>query len=238
MRLLLPAAFALLALAAAPADKTQIDWVRVPGGAFEMGGEDYPREKPVHTVRVREFEMGRTEVTNRQYQACVEAGACTLPDLNCLAPSLRGHEQPAVCVSWFQARAFAKWAGGRLPSESEWEYAARSGGKSRKYPWGNAALSESLLVMNTETTMPVCSKPAGNTAQGLCDIAGNVWQWVQDKYQNSYNGAPNDGSAFNGEGKYWVMRGSCYNSAGYAQHDNYSRGLGFNSICVGFRLAR
>ncbi|PIR16530.1 MAG: hypothetical protein COV48_09700 [Elusimicrobia bacterium CG11_big_fil_rev_8_21_14_0_20_64_6] len=208
MRLLLPAAFALLALAAAPADKTQIDWVRVPGGAFEMGGEDYPREKPVHTVRVREFEMGRTEVTNRQYQACVEAGACTLPDLNCLAPSLRGHEQPAVCVSWFQARAFAKWAGGRLPSESEWEYAARSAGRAQRYPWGDSppTCHRAVFAENPYkpgcgrgSTWPVCSKPRGNTKQGLCDMAGNVWEWTEDWYHDSYEGAPSDGSAWLGK---------------------------------------
>jgi len=196
--------------------------------------------KPVREVSIKAFEMSRTAVTVAQYAECVIAGKCTRPgsgdNCNWGIPSRQDH--PINCVIWDQADQYAKFKGARLPSESEWEYAARSGGKSRKYPWGNAALSESLLVMNTETTMPVCSKPAGNTAQGLCDIAGNVWQWVQDKYQNSYNGAPNDGSAFNGEGKYWVMRGSCYNSAGYAQHDNYSRGLGFNSICVGFRLAR
>lgn len=220
------------------------EWIAIGGGKFMMGTNElidgFEGPKPVREVSIKAFEMSRTAVTVAQYAECVTKGKCTLPgaggNCNWGVPGRQDH--PVNCVIWDQADQFAKFKGARLPSESEWEYAARGGGQSRKYPWGGAALAESLLVMNTETTMPVCSKPAGNTTQGLCDMAGNVRQWVQDKYQNSYNGAPSDGSAFNGVSDYWVMRGSCFNSAGYAQDDNYSRSLGFNSICVGFRLAK
>lgn len=209
------AALALLGLGAAPADKIKIDWVRIPGGAFSMGSREFPQESPIHTVTVKTFELGRTEVTNRQYQACVEAGACTIPDLNCLAPAFRGLEQPAVCVSWMQARAFAGWVGGRLPSESEWEYAARGAGSKQRYAWGDepptcrrAVFSERVSEpgCGRGATWPVCSKPRGNTKQGLCDMGGNVWEWTEDWYHDSYEGAPDDGSA-------WVVKSTSSNRA-------------------------
>ena len=197
-----------LSAAAAPAERITIDWVRIPGGSFRMGSTGYPQEQPVHAVTLKSFELARTETTNRQYQACVQAGVCEAPDLNCLAPAFRGLEQPAVCVPWAQARAFAAWAGARLPSESEWEYAARGAGGSRRFAWGNERPSCRLAVFTEKSgangcgrnsTWPVCSKPKGNTKQGLCDIAGNVWEWTEDWYHDDYRGAPVDGSA-------WVVK--------------------------------
>ena len=151
-------------------------------------------------------------------------------------------------VSAEQAQAFAGWAGGRLPSESEWEYAARSGGKAQTYPWGDEEATCSLAVMEDggkgcgeERTWPVCSKPAGNSRQGVCDLAGNVWEWVQDGYHDTYSGAPEDGTAWDEDGAaYRVIRGgSWYSTAsvlrasnrnGYVPSDRNSN--------LGFRLAR
>jgi formylglycine-generating enzyme required for sulfatase activity len=105
-------------------------------------------------------------------------------------------EHPANCLTWEMAAAFCAWVGGALPSEAQWEYAARSGGLDRTYPWGEAPPSCDLAVINeddccgTGRTWPVCSKPDGNTAQGLCDMAGNAFEWVQDWYHGSYLGAP------------------------------------------------
>jgi len=198
------AALALLLIGAAPADKLKIDWVRIPGGAFLMGSDEYPQEQPIHPVTVKTFELGRTEVTNRQYQACMAAGACAILDWDCLAPAFRGPDQPVVCVAWAQARVFAAWAGGRLPSEAEWEYAARGAGGTRRYPWGDEPPSCRRAVFTEkpdkpgcgrDASWPACSKPRGNTKQGLCDMAGNVWEWTQDWYHDSYAGAPADGSA-------------------------------------------
>ncbi|OQC43029.1 MAG: Serine/threonine-protein kinase pkn1 [Deltaproteobacteria bacterium ADurb.Bin058] len=187
-----------------------VEWVRIPGGSFNMGsndGDSYDNEKPVHRVTVRTFEMTKTQVTVEQYKACVDAGACTAPDTggSCnWGQSDRG-KHPINCVDWHQAQAYAKWAGGRLPSEAEWEYAARSGGRDWKYPWGNENATCERAVMDDgsgngcgrgNTTWPVCSKPKGNTTHGLCDMAGNVWEWVQDWYHDSYKGAPTDGSAW------------------------------------------
>lgn len=223
------AVLAPLLLGAAPlAGKPAIDWVRIPGGVFEMGSNEFPDEMPVHKVTVKTFELARSETTNAQFQACVAAGACEMPDLDCLGPAFRGLEQPVVCVTWAQARAFAAWAGGRLPSEAEWEYAARGAGGKRRYAWGDetptcrlAVFGESAdaLGCGRDATWPVCSKPRGNTKQGLCDMAGNVWEWTEDWYHDSYAGAPADGSA-------WVMKStSSYRADRGGQWDGNDQNL-------------
>lgn len=205
-----------------------IVWVLIPGGSFLMGSDEFPQERPVHRVTVKAFELGRTEVTNRQYQACVKAGACAPLDMDCLSPAFRGPEQPVVCVPWAQARAFAAWAGGRLPSEAEWEYAARGAGGKGRYAWGDAAPSCRRVVFGggpegpgcgRGATWPVCSKPRGNTKQGLCDMGGNVWEWTEDWYHDTYDGAPSDGSA-------WLVKStSSYRSDRGGQWDGNEHNL-------------
>ena len=227
--------------ARATAGKAGVQWVRIPGGKFTMGADDLgAAAQPRHEVTIKSFQMAKTLVTNKQYKACVAAGACATAhasDGTCwvyngskweqgnLSASFQGDDQPAVCVDWNQAKAFSAWAGGRLPTESEWEYAARSGGKDQKYPWGDEAATCERAVMNDgglgcgkTSTWPVCSKTAGNTQQGLCDMAGNAWEWVEDWYHGSYNGAPTDGSAWEDTGSYRVLRGgSWFFDAGYAR---------------------
>jgi formylglycine-generating enzyme required for sulfatase activity len=177
----------------------RIDWVSIPGGAFEMGADiqgDKADLKPVHRVAVKPFKMARTLVTNKQYRACVDAGVCEKAYLK------GGDDQPVVGVDWKNASAFARFVGGRLPSESEWEYAARSAGKSYAYPWGNEKDPECLKANRLDcgksaaAVWRVCAKPAGNTEQGLCDMVGTVWQWTGDWYHDTYAGAPADGSAW------------------------------------------
>ncbi len=230
---------------------TNIEWVRIAGGTFEMGSNDFDWAQPVHSVTVPTFEMTRTEVTVEQYKACVDAGSCSAPDdgwESCnWGYSDRG-SHPINCVDWDQAQDFANWVGGRLPSEAEWEYAARSGGRDWKYPWGDEAATCERAVMydggdgcGRDSTWPVCSKPSGNTTHGLCDMAGNVWEWVQDWYHDSYDGAPTDGSAWETPtGSHRVDRGgSWYNFAGgvRAAH-RFGRLPGDRNDYVGFRLAR
>lgn len=204
MRLAALAALAFAACAAPAPGKIEIDWVRIPGGSFWMGSGEFASEQPVHKVTLKPFSLARAETTNAQYAACVAAGACAAPDPDCLGPAFRGPDQPVVCVSWDMASAFAAWAGARLPSESEWEYAARGAGGEGRYPWGDRAPDCSLVVFGDSplgpgcgrgATWPVCSKPAGNTRQGLCDMGGNVWEWTADWWYEDYAGAPADGSA-------------------------------------------
>ncbi len=223
-----------------------IEWVTIPGGSFMMGAGDLTDTKPRHEVTVETFQMAKTLVTNKQYQACVQAGACTPP--SGIPSDMQADDQPVVDVDWNQAEAFSEWVGGRLPSEAEWEYAARSGGKERKYPWGNqdatckrAVISADADGCGRNATWPVCSKAAGNTKQGLCDMAGNVWEWVQDRYHGSYDGAPTDGSAWeNAAGSSRVMRGGSWHfAARYARSARRGRGApGYRFSYLGFRPSR
>lgn len=251
--------------ARAAAGKAGIQWVRIPGGTFTMGSTDSDLKwsKPAHQVSVKSFQLAKTLVTNKQYKACVTAGACAaahVSDGKCyisgvspfsedsLPYSFQGDDQPVVCVDWNQAQDFSQWVGGRLPSEAEWEYAARSLGKDYEYPWGNeAATCERAVIFEggrgcgREATWPVCSKPAGNTAQGLCDMAGNAWQWTQDWYRESYDGAPTDGRAWEspaGSGR--VLRGgSWFEDAGEARSAYRGRvDPGDPGYHIGFRPLR
>jgi formylglycine-generating enzyme required for sulfatase activity len=151
-------------------------------------------------------------------------------------------DAPVVTVSWDDADAYCRHEGARLPTEAEWEYAARSGGKDQRYPWGDEEADCGLAVVSGcgGATAPVCSKPAGNTRQGLCDMAGDAWEWVQDWYHPSYAGAPADGSAWEDSGASRVYRGGAwYSASGYA----LSAYRGFNDPNyrfdgLGFRAAR
>jgi formylglycine-generating enzyme required for sulfatase activity len=263
-------------LARATSNQPGIHWVRIPGGSFMMGGDPWSdNTKPAHRVTVKSFELAMTVVTNKQYKACVEAGACTaahVSDGTCaittsitggliqlqgkLPDSFQGDDQPVVCVDWEQSKAYAAWAGGRLPSESEWEYAAVSAGKAQKYPWGDAdATCERAVVYEYKagawpretgcgkfSTWPVCSKTEGNTEQGLCDMAGNASEWVEDWKHDSYNGAPADSRAWESPtGSYRVIRGSSWSSqaGGYDHSDHRNwRTPDNRGDDLGFRVAR
>jgi len=239
-------------------------WVSIPGGSYEMGSAEGPAStQPVHSVTIAAFELMKTEVTVGQYRKCVDAGACTTPEGVFLGGYQAAREtedqaspycnwehperedQPVNCVDWDQAQAFAKWAGGRLPTESEWEYAARSGGNTQPYPWGDEAPSCSRAVFDDGAfgcgefqTWPVCSKPAGNSAQGVCDLAGNVKEWTQDDFHDSYVGAPADGSAWEGEPVLKVRRGGGWGDPDLLLNASgrhaYLRG--YRGLDVGFRL--
>jgi iron(II)-dependent oxidoreductase len=187
-----------------------IDWIRIPGGTYVMGRDGSSGTMTPHRVTLKTFRMAKSPVTLKQYKACVDAGACTSPDPSCMFP--RADDFPVQCVDWNQATAFSAWVGGRLPSESEWEYAARSGGKDRRFPWGDQPPSCDRAVMNrcTSSSVAVCSRPAGNTDQGLCDMVGNVFQWVED-YYNAYSEAtPVDGSAYEVRQTNRVIRGGLW----------------------------
>jgi iron(II)-dependent oxidoreductase len=182
-------------------------------------------ELPIHTVDIESFIITVSEVTVAEYEKCVDLGGCTVPSktFDC-APDKFGNwgvegreDYPVNCVSWHQASDYCFWSGYQLPSEAQWEYAARSRGQDITYPWGDEVATCDYAVMNdggygcgTNRAMPNCSMPDGNTEQELCDMAGNLWEWVSDKYHGSYDCdanpdeencsgggvAPDDGSAW------------------------------------------
>jgi formylglycine-generating enzyme required for sulfatase activity len=163
--------------------------IAIPGGTFNYGCEPgdggcYDNEKPGKSVTVQAFSMGKTDVTVEAYAKCVSAGKCSEPNTGGLCTwGVSGKEQhPVNCLDWNQAKTFCEWAGGRLPTAEEWEYAAK-GGESRVYPWGNNEPSASLAKFGpSDGTAPVGSYPAGATKHGLLDMAGNVWQWTASNY--------------------------------------------------------
>jgi formylglycine-generating enzyme required for sulfatase activity len=171
------------------------------GRSFMMGNKARFFESPPHKVKVATFGLMVHEVTVREYSACVQAGACdaafTGPWCNSGVETSENH--PINCITWTQADHFCRWSGLRLPSEAEWEFAARSGGRDSKFPWGNESGScDHAVGFNTDfgcgrnSTWEVCSKPLGSTQQGLCDMGGNVWEWTADDAHGDYQGAPSD----------------------------------------------
>lgn len=201
-------------------------WYRFCGGSFLMGSDlGDPDEQPVHEVTVAEFELMAGEVTIAQHDACVAGGACTDPEAADDPPVLcvdRPADAPRGCLDRAAAEAYCDWVGARLPSEAEWEFAARSGGLDRTYPWGETAPSCELAVLGYSDEPPcgddggpveICSRLAGVTDQGLCDLAGNIYEWVADTYHDTYEDAPADGTAWVvPPGPFGVLRGGGTNS--------------------------
>ncbi len=226
------------------------EMLEIPGGSFRMGdlnGGGRRNEKPVHTVNIKRFALAKTEATFAQWDACVRAGGCKYKPKD--KGWLRGN-RPVINVSWEDAMAYAQWLSKetgkryRLPSEAEWEYAARAG-STTKFSWGNdvgknkANCSGCGSQWDDETTAPVSSFQAN--AFGLYDMQGNVWEWVQDCYHDSYQGAPNDGSAWTtGKCKRRVLRGGSWGHDPWLLRSAYRYGLTASSrfSIRGFRLAQ
>lgn len=162
----------------------------VPGGTFTMGADEggEPDEHPAHPVTVASFYLDETEVTNEAYQPCVDAGRCEPPyaksaPLNGFGSdrAFRAPRQPVSAIRWFDADAFCRFVGKRLPTEAEWERAAR-GDDGRRFPWGDATPDATRARYRSRVTVEVGRSPAGAGPYGHLDLAGNVWEWVADPY--------------------------------------------------------
>ena len=164
--------------------------IYVPVGEFTMGadrgGQD--DERPAHVVTLPGYFLDRTETTNEAYERCVAARTCRPHDpgsssLNHFGSDaeFRRPEQPISSISWDDAKTFCTWSGKRLATEAEWEKAAR-GVDGRKYPWGNETPDRDRAVYASSRTEDVGSRPRGAGPYGHLDMAGNVWEWLEDIY--------------------------------------------------------
>jgi len=224
----------------------------VAGRDFLMGagpgdGSANENERPVHRVTVDGFWIDRTEVTNDEYRSCVRAGACSPPHRSDFFEDPKMGSHPVVSVDWYQARDYAKWAGKRLPTEAEWELAARDGAKA-PYPWGTSWVPGSGNAIGTyredgwSGTAPVASfEPSG---WGIYDLIGNASEWVEDVFNETYFGAPLDGAAWwqetgLGTERRHVVRGGGYDDPPQRQRatrraarrpDDFNRSVGFRCV--------
>ncbi len=194
--------------------------VYVPAGEFRMGSDIYDDEKPEHRVYLDGYWIDKTEVTNRMFRKFVKENGYQPEGIWWRAASdenIEGEDKhPVVNVSWNDAVAYCQWAGRRLPTEAEWEKAAR-GTDGRKYPWGNEAPKWGLANIwdrgadGYEYTAPVGSYPEGASPYGVLDMAGNVWEWVADWYdENYYDKSPAKNPAGPTTGELRVVRGGSW----------------------------
>ncbi len=182
--------------------------VFVPAGEFIMGSDASSDEQPIHRVKLDAFWIDKTEVTNKMYALCVEAGACQPPSSTSSYTRKEYYgttefaDYPVIYVDWYKRITYCEWAGRRLPTEAEWEKAARST-DGRTYPWGNHAPDSNLLNYdkNVGDTTEAGKYPAGASIYGALDMAGNVWEWVSSLYQ-SYPYSASDGRR--GVKRHWV----------------------------------
>ena len=200
-----------------------IEWVSIPQGTFLMGStpeaanaayEDaklrssmldrhtFDAELPQHQVYLSAYEISRYEITNAQYRVFVEATNRPTPrghngEETWLDETLNADTQPVVGVTWFDAQAFAEWVGGSLPTEAQWERAAR-GTSARTYPWGDTppkARQHANFARRYNRPVSVGQFPKGESPEGIADLAGNVWEWCLDEHSpTAYPRGSSDGS--------------------------------------------
>ena len=192
--------------------------VYVPTEEFQMGSTDHDNEQPIHVVYLDAYWIDQTEVTNGMYATCVAAGACTKPreSKSFTRSSYYGNatydNYPVIFVNWHQAIDYCNWTGGRLPTEAEWEKAAR-GTDGRKYPWGNESPNASRLNYddNEGDTTAVGSYPTGASPYGALDMAGNAWEMTADWYDGDYySRSPYQNPQGPSYGDLRVLRGSSW----------------------------
>lgn len=215
-----------------------IEWVSFNGGRFQI--PTYSGVGDSIGAVVNPFDISKAEVTVEQYAECVDKGECRKPIIrNGDGCNYRPGRQlyPMNCIDWFDASAYAKFKGGRLPSSNQWLYAATSGGKHWKYPWGSDEPTCDRVVMRcngssgVDGTLPVCSKPAGNTEEGLCDIVGNVQEWTSDRFGSG-----------TGMHARRVVHGSSFAPSSPVYHEvgtrTYEDPASWIHSYIGFRIAR
>ena len=167
-------------------EKDGAEMVLIPAGDFEMGSpkdDDKHWERPIHRVYLDDFYMDIHPVTNAQYRKFIQETGYPAPKTT---PPFSHPQQPVVWVTWRDAMEYARWAGRTLPSEAQWEKAARGGLSGKPYPWGDQEPNSSLASYDSiyRITLPVCSFPPNG--YGLYDMAGTVWELCMDEWQEDY----------------------------------------------------
>lgn len=262
-----PAASAVHNANSSAAEKERM--IKVPAADFAMGCQDLlgtrcaQDMKPQHQVHVAEFYLDRTEVTVKEFRLCIDAGGCSKFNEERMQAGRKGYERrdngkcnwfrderdqhPMNCVTWQQADEYCSWAGKRLPTEAEWERAARGPGNS-EFPWGREPPTcaraifrdRSLEGCQRYSTWPVGSKPKGASPLGVVDMIGNVSEWVSDWYQPTYyDKSPRRDPKGPEEGTERVIRGASFTSDSKLRANDRFSGkpeAWFHS--VGFRCAK
>jgi len=240
----------------------QMEWAEIPRGEFLMGSSDgeivavlkicpscgdINNEQPQHLVYLDAYQIGRYEVTNKQYYQCILAGVCNRPT-NTDYENPEFQINPVTDITWKDASIFCEWNGGRLPTEAEWEKAARGNITDTKYirvyPWGNQwdPLKANVDAGDSGKVMPVGSySPIGDSVYGVTDMSGNVWEWVMDWYDEGYyNISPSQNPTGVESGKYRVLRGGSFANSSINARSTYRayNYIGSVSNDIGFRCAK
>ncbi len=226
-------------LAPPPEDFPDTEMAEIPGGEFIMGADSESDRGPAHKVLVDGFQMDRYEVTNAQYKIFCDETERALPifwgieEFHC-GPDFPDH--PVVGVSWGDANAYAEWIGKRLPTEAEWEYAARGGVEGWSFSFGDELDPEKANYWKSDGTKPVGSySPNG---YGLYDMTGNVVEWTSDYYGGDYyKNSPRENPRGPEKGKFRVIRGGGWHSGPGCVSVTHRQALpgGWLDFNVGFR---
>ncbi len=236
------------------------EMILIPAGEFTMGnprGEGNSDEWPAHNVYLDDFYIDRYEVTNREFADFLNSATYSdnwinIKDKRCLiekkgdfyVPKYGCENHPAIGISWYGASSYAAWAGKRLPTEAEWEKAAR-GTDRRVFPWGSEW--DSLKCANScpggiKMLMPGGSFPEGASYYGVMDMAGNVWEWCSDWYDwNYYKKSPAENPAGPVEGNSKVIRGGSWfysSPSDFRCSRRAGKALTCKLINIGFRCAK
>ncbi len=223
------------------------------GAPFQCDPSGYQVEGPQHEVCLDAMWIGQTEVTNSQYTACVEAGACSLPDDRIYYDDPAYADHPVIRVTWQDATNYAEWVEGRLPTEAEWEYAAR-GPSGWGYPWGDAFEQDRLNYCDVNCdvyfwadttyddgyalTAPVGTYPNGASWVGALDMSGNAWEWVSSVFKD-YPYDATDGREEPGADGNHVLRGGAFDLSYLDVRSAFRYVLPADGSCrgYGFRVA-
>ncbi len=230
-------------------DGKGVPMIHIPTGEFVMGSADGDsNEKPPRNVFLDAYDIDQYEVTNARYQACLDAKVCVRLARYSNSPTdfdlyhsdkVKYANHPAIYIYWEEAKTYCEtWRGERLPSEAEWEKAAR-GPDGNTYPWGEG-IDDTYANFNSNDTTPVGSYEKGKSFYGLYDMAGNVWEWVNDWYdENYYQHSPSSNPLGPAEGDTHVLRGGSFYIAEFGTRSAFrNAGTNYALANVGFRCAR